>query len=67
MAESSLHTNDVDGVKGVNNVNGVNDVNGVNSIDGVNGTNGLDRPQRRRIVVVGLGMVAMSFMYVCVL
>lgn len=62
MAESALHTDD-----GVNGVNDANGVNSVNSIDGVNGTNGLDRPPRTRIVVVGLGMVAMSFMYVCVL
>lgn len=59
MAEIALHTDDGD--------NGVNGVNSVNSIDGANGTNGLDRPRRTRIVVVGLGMVAMSFMYVCVL
>ncbi|KIH89774.1 hypothetical protein SPBR_00215 [Sporothrix brasiliensis 5110] len=52
MADSARHNN------------GVNGVNGVNGINGVNGNNGLQSPcrPRTRIVVVGLGMVAMSFM-----
>lgn len=56
----------VNGVNGVNWVNGVNGVNGVNSVNGVNGSthdeHGNGEGKRKKVVVVGLGMVGIAFM-----
>ena len=55
------HEDTTHAVNGVNGLNGANGsaVNGTNGSIGVNGINGTPR---KRVVVVGLGMVAVSFM-----
>lgn len=42
--------------------NGVNGVNGFHAANETNGVNGISSTPRKRVVVVGLGMVAVSFM-----
>ena len=62
--------NGINGVNVVNGANGIKGVNGVNGINGVNGTNGINgehahifpEGKRKRVVVVGLGMVGIAFM-----
>lgn len=55
----------VDTTHAVNGVNGMNGTNGHHAVNGTNGTisaNGINGTPRKRVVVVGLGMVAVSFM-----
>ena len=59
--------NGANGIKGVNGVNGINGINGINGVNGTNGINGdyahiIPEGKRKRVVVVGLGMVGISFM-----
>lgn len=55
--------NGINGINDINGINGTNGLNGMNSTSSVNGTAGKMRT-RRRIVIVGLGMVAIAFMLV---
>ena len=62
-------SNGVNGTAGAEeDCNGVDQVNGVDGVNGVNGVNGHhtdgEPARRKRVVVVGLGMVGIAFMFV---
>jgi hypothetical protein len=58
------------GINSFNEINGVNSINGLNGINGIDGVNDVNsisevhsgQQPRKRVVVVGLGMVGIAFM-----
>lgn len=56
-------THATNGANGTNKRNRTRSTNGTNGAHGINGINGINGTSRKRIVVVGLGMVAVAFMY----
>lgn len=58
----NLPDGQVDTTRAVDGTNGKNGVNSSHAANGMNGVNGINGTPRKRVVVVGLGMVAVSFM-----
>ena len=68
-ANSINNINGINNVNGIKNVNGINNVNGIKKVNDINSVNGINvnshngGQTRKRIVIVGLGMVGIEFMY----